>query len=163
MDERALSRYLQDHLAGSDAGLAIASRLAERHAGTDVGASMERLAGEIRSEQEIVRAAIGRLPTRPDPVKRAMGMIAAAGRLAGSLPFVPEPSIIEDLEALAVGVWGKRLLWGAMTRVAGSEGGFDDFDLDELAASAEDQEREILRLRQDALEGYLALPQVPAN
>ena len=163
MDERALSRYLQSHLAGSDAGLAIASRLAARHAGAELGAAMERLAGEIRSEQGIVRAAIARLPTRPEPVKRVLGMVAAAGRFAGSLPFVPEPSVIEDLEALAVGVWGKRLLWGAMTRVAASEGGFDDIDLGELAASAEDQEREILRLRQDALDGYLALPQVPAN
>jgi hypothetical protein len=131
--------------------LAIATRLARTHQGTDTGAAMTGLADSIRSEQQVVRAAIERLPSHADLIRRAFGVIGAAGRLAGSLPLVPEPSLVEDLEALAVGVWGKRLLWGALARVAESEGGFDGVDLDALAAKAEDQEREILRLRQDAL------------
>jgi hypothetical protein len=152
MDERELHRYLQDHASGSDVALAIATRLARAHTGTEIGSVMDTLAENIRSEQRVVRSAIDRLPFHPDPIRRAFGLVGAAGRLAGSLPFVPEPSLVEDLEGLAVGIWGKRLLWGALARVAASEGGFDGVDLDELAAKAEDQEREILRLRSDALE-----------
>jgi hypothetical protein len=86
-----------------------------------------------------------------------MGIIGSLGRLAGSLPLVPEPSLLEDLEALAVGVWGKRLLWGAIGRVQEFESGFDGIDVDELAARAEEQEKEILALRQMAIAEVLGL------
>jgi hypothetical protein len=151
VNEREFHRYLQSHAAGSAVALAVADRLAGKHAGTETGTVMQALADDIRSEQQIVRDALERLPIQADLLRRAFGVLGAAGRLAGSLPLVPEPSLVEDLEALAVGVWGKRLLWGALARVAESEGGFDGVDLDALAAKAEDQEREILRLRQDAL------------
>ena len=161
MNEREFHRYLQSHAAGADVALAVATRLAGKHAGTDVGTVLHTLAEDIRSEQQVVRDALERLPLQPDLLRRIFGVLGAAGRLAGSLPLVPEPSLVEDLEALAVGVWGKRLLWGALARVAESEGGFDGVDLDALAAKAEDQEREILRLRQDALSEVFDLMEHP--
>lgn len=157
MDHTQMRRYLEDHLAGADVGLAIASRLERAHAGTEVSAVMGRMAGDIRGERALVADALQRLDGSPDLVRRAMGIAGSLGRHAGSLPFVPEPSLLEDLEALAVGVWGKRLLWGAIGRVQESEGGFDGIDVDELAAKAEQQEKDILALRQTAIEEVLDL------
>ena len=157
MDHTQMRRYLEDHLAGADVGLTIAARLERAYPGTDVSAVMTRMTRDIREERALVAAALEGLDGSPDLLRRAMGMAAALGRLAGSLPFMPEPSLLEDLEALAVGVWGKRLLWGAIGRVQDSESGFDGIDVDRLAAKAEEQEKEILGLRQTAIEEVLDL------
>jgi hypothetical protein len=157
MDHTQLRRYLEDHLSGADVGLRIASRLEQQHPGTQIAVVMGRMSRDIRSEREIVRGALRRLDVPADPVRRAIGLVGSLGRLAGSLPFMPEPSLLEDLEALAVGVWGKRLLWGALDRIHESEGGFDGIDLDELASSAEEQEKQLLALRQEAIVEVLDL------
>jgi hypothetical protein len=152
IDSDTFRRYLRDHAAGADVGLAIARRLAKAHPGTELGRAMEGIAGKIEAERATLQSAIDRLPAKPDLLRRAAGAVGAAGRFAGELPFVPEPSVLEDLEALAVGVWGKRLLWGALRRADLPEGDFSDLDLDGLSAAAEDQEKEILRLREAHLE-----------
>jgi hypothetical protein len=157
MDHTQMRRYLEDHLAGADVGLTIASRLERAHPGTEISATMGRMSRQIREERALVADALRGLDTSPDLVRRAMGIVGSLGRLAGSLPLVPEPSLLEDLEALAVGVWGKRLLWGAIGRVQEFESGFDGIDVDELAARAEEQEKEILALRQMAIAEVLGL------
>src|SRR5215210_2776398 len=151
MDQTQLRRYLEDHVAGADVGLTIATRLERDHLGTETAAVMSRMSRDIRSERELVVDALRRLEAPRDPVRRAMGIVGSLGRHAASLPFVPGPSLLEDLEALAVGVWGKRLLWGALARVQESTDIDPRGDLDGLAARAEEQERVIVRLRQDAL------------
>ncbi|MEA2579970.1 MAG: hypothetical protein QOE83_862 [Actinomycetota bacterium] len=151
MDTDTFRRYLQAHAAGADVGLAIARRLAKAHPGTELGRAMEEIAGKVQSERATLQSAIDRLPAKPDLLRRAAGAVGAAGRLAGELPFVPEPSLLEDLEALAVGVWGKRLLWGALRRADLPDGDFSDMDLDGLSAAAEEQEKRIIRLREDYL------------
>jgi hypothetical protein len=157
MDETQMRRYLEDHLSGADLGLTIASRLERAHPGTEISATLARMSGQIREERSLVADALERLDAPPDLLRRAMGVVGSLGRLASSLPFVPEPSVLEDLEALAVGIWGKRLLWGLIRQVQESEGGFDGIDVDRLAARAEEQEREILVLRQAAIAQVLGL------
>jgi hypothetical protein len=92
------------------------------------------------------------LPARENPWKRVAGIalsLVAWGR--DLLPSGARPTLAEELEVLAMGVWGKRLLWGALARVAESDPRFEDLDLEALTARAEDHERELLRLREDAL------------
>ncbi len=157
MDHTQMRRYLEDHLAGADVALTIASRLERAHPGTEISATMGRMSRQIREERALVADALRGLDTSPDLVRRARGIVGSLGRLAGSLPLAPEPSLLEELEALAVGVWGKRLLWGAIGRVQEFESGFDGIDVDELAARAEEQEKEILALRQMAIAEVLGL------
>ncbi len=77
----------------------------------------------------------------------------AAGVAAKVKDAVPggAPSDLEGLEALAVGVWGKRLLWGTLHTIAAFHDGFRALPLDDLSEKAEDQERELVRLRQRAI------------
>jgi hypothetical protein len=150
-DTDTFRRYIEGHLAGAAVGHAVATRLAETHRGTDIGTTMDTLVEEIEEERAIVQSAIERLPAKPDLMRRAAKMVGGATAKAAALPFVPEPSLLEDLEALAVGIWGKRLLWGALRRADLPEGDFSDLPLDHLAEKAEHQEREVLRLREDLL------------
>ena len=52
----------------------------------------------------------------------------------------PVPSLLEDLESLAVGVWGKRLLWGALARRAMEDSRLADIEVEVLVEQAEAQE-----------------------
>jgi hypothetical protein len=151
IDTDTFRRYLQGHLAGAAIGHAIATRLAEGHQGTALGEAMEALGRQIEQERATVDAALTRLPSKPDLLRRAAQVVGAAGARAGALPVIPQPSLLEDLEALAVGIWGKRLLWGALRRADLPEGNFTDLPLDRLSEAAERQEREIVRLREDLL------------
>jgi hypothetical protein len=151
IDTDMFRRYLQGHLAGAAVGHAIATRLANEHRGTPLGDAMETLVQQIEDERATVDSALKRLPWKPDLLRRAGQMVGAAVARAGSLPLVPETSLLEDLEALAVGIWGKRLLWGALRRADLPEGNFSDLPLDRLSEAAEQQEVEVLRLREDLL------------
>jgi hypothetical protein len=85
-------------------------------------------------------------------VTRAIGLSSSVVIWARNL-LIPQPApmLVEDLEALAVGIWGKRLLWGAIARRAGVDPRLADVPVERLAESAEQQEIEVLRLRDDAI------------
>lgn len=146
--------YLEDHLAGSEAGLAVARRLRRRHHDDEVGASMERLIADIGSDQQVLRETIALLRgsvAGPSAFARAAGAATSVATwVRRSLPQ-RVPTLLEDLEALAIGVWGKRLLWGALARKATVDPRLAEFPYEVLATRAEDQERLLLRLRDDAL------------
>lgn len=152
MDERRLRTYLNDHLAGATGAWRVLVRLAGDHAGDDLGGPLVDLRDQIGADRDVLRDALRRLPDGESVWKRALGAavsMAAWGRQL--LPAGPRPSLAEELEVLAIGVWGKRLLWGTLMRVRERDPRFADLDLDDLAARAEAQEKEILRLRNHVL------------
>ena len=156
MDDRTFASYLEDHLVGSEPGLTIARRLRRAHLGDDVGAAMLRLEVQIEDEQRVLRTAIVRLGgtvSGPGLIGQVFGLAAGLATTARRVVLPePVPSLLEDLEALAVGVWGKRLLWGALARRAMEDPRLADIEIEELVAQAEAQELEILRLRDDELQ-----------
>ena len=56
-----------------------------------------------------------------------------------------------DLEALAIGVWGKRLLWGALAMLAEVDDRLARLPFPSLAERATDHERQILAFRRELL------------
>jgi hypothetical protein len=72
------------------------------------------------------------------------------------LASAASPGTFADLEALAIGVWGKRLLWGTLSRLADVDKRLGELPLDDLIADAERQEVELLRLRQEVIVPSLA-------
>jgi hypothetical protein len=156
MDDRIFASYLEDHLVGSGAGLTVARRLRRGHPGGELGAAMLRLEVQIEDEQRALRTAIERLggaASGPGLVGRVMGLAAGVVTTARRVVLPePVPSLLEDLESLAVGVWGKRLLWGALARRAMEDPRLADIEIERLVEQAEAQELEILRLRDDVLQ-----------
>jgi hypothetical protein len=156
MDGQRFAGYLNDHLGGSEVALKITDRLMEQHADDEVGTYMRGLRGEIEEGQAAIKTAIDLLDQDESILTKSVGI--AGGLLTwvrDANPVGSTPTLLEDLEALAIGVWGKRLLWGTLARAAVYDPRFRALDLDQLTAQADAEERDLLRLRGDEIEREL--------
>jgi hypothetical protein len=115
--DKYLGIYLNDHFGGSTAGVELAKRIRGGSEGTELGAFMERLVEEIAQDRETLREFLGLIDTGPNPIKVAGGWISEKlgrlklnGQLIGDSPL----SRVVELEALDLGIEGKRLLWIAL-------------------------------------------------
>jgi hypothetical protein len=144
-----LAIYLNDHAAGAAAGADLAGRLAaENRSDPRFAGALERLAGEIREDRDTLRALMEELDVGIDRAKQLVawtaekaGRLKLNGRLLGYSPL----SRVEELEALRLGVTGKRMLWIALdelsvavsaSRRRGAERGSDRLRLVAGAAAA---------------------------
>lgn len=144
-----LATYLNDHLAGSTAGLELARRAASENDGTPLGRFLTGLAEEIAEDRQALEEIMDKLGVGIDHKKVAAGWLAEkAGRLkpnAQLLGYSPLSPLIE-LEGLSVGVEGKRAMWRALREVA-DEHDLDAARLDELAKRARRQRDRLERQR----------------
>jgi hypothetical protein len=158
MNEKGFAGYLNDHLGGSEAALKITARLVEQHGEDDIGAYMRTLRTEIEEGQATIRTALDLLGESESVLTRSVG--AMGGMLTwlrDAAPVGSAPTLLEDLEALAIGVWGKRLLWGTVARATAYDSRLAVLDADRLARQADAEERELLRLRSAEIERGLQL------
>jgi hypothetical protein len=145
-----LAIYLNDHLAGSTAGVELARRAASSNAGTDYGSVLSGIAREIEEDREMLEALMERLGVSRDRVKSAAAWMAEkAGRLKpnGHLLSYSPLSRLEEIEILLLGVTGKLSMWRALDHALHERLG--GIELPELEARAESQRErlEALRLR----------------
>lgn len=157
MDDARLRTYLNDHLAGASAAVWTFVRLAADHAGDELGEPLADLRDQVATDRDTLRGLLGRLPSGESSWKRALGAAGAIVAWGRNLLPTARPTPAEELEALAIGVWGKRLLWGTMTRVVERDPRFADLDVEELIERAEEQEKELLRLRDRFLDDAFEL------
>jgi Protein of unknown function (DUF3618) len=111
---QALIAYLRDHLSGADMAIQVVHRLDSTHEGTEDGTLFRRLSRELEEDRSIVRTLLTRLGASDRSIKRAAGHAsgAALSVAAGGQPG--DLSLLRTLEALAIGVQGKRCLWRAL-------------------------------------------------
>jgi hypothetical protein len=136
-DDRLLAIYLDDHLAGSVAGRDRCRHARDRNSGTELGHFLTELLREIEEDRATLVRVAERLGAQPSRLKQALviavervGRLKPNGQLTGYSPL----SRVIELEALSLGLEGKRLLWLAL-------GALDDprlaeFDLEALAERA---------------------------
>ena len=111
---QALIAYLRDHLSGSDVALRVVHRLDSTHQGTEDGPLFRRLSKELEEDRAVVRTLLAQLGASGQSIKRAAGyasgtvLSVTAGGEPGDL------SLLRTLEALAIGVQGKRCMWRAL-------------------------------------------------
>jgi hypothetical protein len=145
-----LAIYLNDHFAGSTAGVELARRAASNNAGTDYGPALSEIAREIEEDRAMLEELMDRLGVGRDHVKTAAAWLAEkAGRLKpnGRLLTYSPLSRLEELEFLLLGVTGKLAIWRALDHALHERLG--GLELPELEARAESQRRRLedLRLR----------------
>ena len=133
---QALSAYLLDHLSGSDVALRVVHRLDSTHQGTEDGPLFRRLSKEFEEDREVVRTLLTRLGASGRSIKRAAGYASGAvlSVTAGGEPG--DLSLLRTLEALAIGVQGKRCLWRALQNVRTVPSAVDGMTFVELEAKA---------------------------
>ena len=120
--ETPLSVYLNDHLAGSAAGLELARRLGDA-----------TLAQEIQEDRATLVDLMRRLDVDTDEARQAIAWVAEKALR------VKPGGRLHDLEALSLGVEGKRLLWEALRHARPDDPKLEGIDLAALSARAQSQ------------------------
>src|SRR4051795_583837 len=152
MSSGLLEIYLRDHHAGSSAGAALAKRAVRNGAGLEHGAELAEIARQIDDDRRTLERLMDRLGVRRSTVKVAaartaevVGRLKANGRLRQRSPL----SNVVELEAMALGIIGKRKLWEALAGIPGlrEAAGLDFVELDERARRQHDR---VETLRQEA-------------
>jgi predicted DNA-binding ribbon-helix-helix protein len=153
MNEKYLRIYLQDHLAGSTAGLELARRTRGANEGTEYGPPLARIADEIEADRRHLQGIIGDLGFGGDRLKNMaawglekMGRLKLNGELTGYSPL----SRVVELEGLLTGITGKKGLWVALLQIAPSEPRLDAALLERLRDRAEEQRATVAELREKA-------------
>jgi len=152
-----LEVYLNDHLAGATAGVALARRLADAEAGwaPDLG----RLADEIREDRSALLELMRLLDVRPRRYKSVLAWAGEkAARLKPNLRLVRRSPLsrVLELEAMRLGVEGKMAGWRTLHEVAGTEPRLPAARLEALLARARVQAEELEKLRVRAVTEALA-------
>jgi hypothetical protein len=156
VSDRLLAIYLNDHLAGATGGTELARRARGQNRGTPLGEFLEQLTAEIEEDRNRLEQVMDELGVGRDRIKAVaawgaekLGRLKLNGQLLGYSPLSP----LVELEALYIGITGKRQLWRALAQVLGPT--FAGVDFAEMEARAERQlegvERHRLELAEDAV------------
>jgi hypothetical protein len=152
VSHRLLPIYLNDHLAGSVAAIELARRARESNEGTKIGEVVAEVCAGIEADQAILRDVMRRLEVSEDRVKpvlawagEKLGRLKPNGQLRGYSPL----SRVVELEALLVGIAGKRMLWRALGQTCGSR--LEEFDFKALEDRAEAQRQQLESCRLEAV------------
>jgi len=153
LDLQLLGIYMNDQLAAGVAWRELARRSAASNAGSQAGAAVRGVATQIAEDVETFEQTMRRLGIEPSRVKTSLAVAAErVGRLKlnGRL-FSPSPlSRFVELDALAAGIEGKRILWANLRDMAGLAERLPDVDFDALIERAERQRATIEPFRAEA-------------
>ena len=110
---KAFATYLREHLAGADAAIDTVQGLRDAYRRSPEGALFGSLYEQFRDDRSVVEGLLTELGYASRSAKRVVGR--ATGRalrvVAGGAPG--DLSLFRTLEALSIGVQGKRCLWRA--------------------------------------------------
>lgn len=113
----ALPDYLNDHLAGSVSALELLDRLIETYRGKPLERFFRDLRDDVHNDQEQLKELIEKLGAQESAVRKAGAWIAE--KLSRAKIDLGEGTKVEiglflALEALVLGITGKRSLWRAL-------------------------------------------------
>ena len=159
MSRDALPTYLNDHLAGSVAAVALLDRLIDHASVADVRDRLARLRTEVTADQQPLEEILHRIGGHTSTVRSLAGWLAEK---AGQLKLLfddPERGHLGRLEALEIlqlGIHGKRGLWIALRAVQPEIPTLQGVDLERLEARAAAQHAEVEALRVDSARRVLS-------
>jgi hypothetical protein len=151
VDEDALSSYLREHIAASHAAEDLSGRLIDRSEDPQAAGFLRRFVEDIQEERAHLLALLEPIEDDRGLIRKGIDVATVIASKAESLVNPALPAHVAELEALAIGIWGKRLLWGTLKKLAEIDERFSAVPADDLSDRAERQEIEMLRLRQDAI------------
>ena len=112
-----LSEYLNDHLAGSVGALELLDRLIESHEGKPLERFFRDLRDDIHQDQAQLQELIGKLGIGESAVRKAGAWFVeklSRPKLELGEGGKLELGLLLALEALVLGITGKRSLWRAL-------------------------------------------------
>jgi len=142
-----LHTYLNDHLAGSVAALELLDALIEHHSEDRFGKPFRDLRDEIHEDQETLRDLIRKVGADESTIRKAGAWLAEKFGRTKMGNTADSAELLQALEALALGITGKKLLWRSMTAIAANFPALQGDDFAELERRARDQFERVEDLR----------------
>lgn len=146
MENRFLRIYMNDQLALGILWREVARRSERKNRGTELGDALARVAEGIAEDVTTFEQMMQRLGIPRSSSKRATAVAAErVGRLKlnGRLIHYSPLSRFAELDFLAIGIDGKKLLWANLRDLAGLAGRLPEVDFDRLIERAEAQRAEL--------------------
>src|SRR5947207_3848070 len=151
---KALTSYLNDHLAGSVAAIKLLDRLIDNHKRQRLEKFLVDLREDVHADQEVLQNLMRKFDLEESSVRKAGAWIAETIGQAKIALSGDSIDLLQAMEALALGVTGKKLLWRALRTVEAELSQFQGIDLSRLEQRAADQfergEKERLYLSREA-------------
>lgn len=156
MAEKHLSVYLNDHLAGGVAALELLAHLERAHA--EIARVASGLHADVTADHQELETLMRRAGIGASRARQATAWLIE--KVAELKVRVDDPTdgalrLLETLEALSLGIEGKRTLWEGLALVAGDVPALQGVDYARLTQRAQDQRRQVETLRLNALKGAL--------
>ena len=154
MNPKHLLTYLKDHLAGATGALEILDHLISTHAGTPLEPLFKRLHEEIAQDRRALEGIIRQFGSSESPIRNTGAWL---GEKLVRIKFLLEGAgsgpmgRFEALEALSLGIEGKRALWEALAAVVvPAMAPLQGVDLNVLKQRAQQQRERVEALRLEA-------------
>lgn len=144
---KVLITYLQDHHAGSAAGLDAFARVAQGHADEAVRQAVSRIADEAQKDQTTLEQILHSFDAKPAVLKDLSGKVAEkVARLKPNQRLVSRSPLsdVEELEGLVDAVHAKSMAWRVLLQLDDER--LDKAQLQTLLERAEGQVSELKRL-----------------
>ncbi|MES2658006.1 MAG: hypothetical protein V4689_05280 [Verrucomicrobiota bacterium] len=157
--DQELTRYLNDHLAGSSGALLLIQELADHHDAPEARGFFLDLKEKVEADRSLLKELLERIGQSPSTLLQVAGGVAAR---IGGIKLMWEQiepgklGLFEALEMLALGVQGKRLLWVALGEITSWFPEWRDIDFAELELQAIQQRDDIELWRIEAALDILA-------
>lgn len=145
-----LGTYLNDHLAGANAGVDLAENLHGRVADRPEAATVDRVVADIRQDRDELQAIVAQIGESGHGIKQTMGWLAGkTHRLALAEPLTGDEhlSLLLVAESLAVGIDGKAALWEALQSLVGVHPVLAGVDFARLLDRAHEQRGRVEQVR----------------
>ncbi len=156
---KQLAIYLNDHLAGSVAAIELLDHLIKEQSGQRLEKFLADLRDDINHDQDVLRDLIHKLDLRESAVRKAgawlVEKLGEAKIILGGNK-IGDVGLLQALEALALGITGKQLLWRGLRTEQANLSQLQGIDLDGLEQRARQQfervDKERLQLAREAFD-----------
>jgi hypothetical protein len=144
---------MKDHFAGSVAAVELLNHLISSHRGETNEKVFVWLRDEVAEDQEVLRGLLHDLDAESGAFRNTTAFLSekfARIKLLLENPAGGQLARIEKLEALVLGIEGKRTFWRTLLAVAEEKPALRKVDFDRLGQRADDQRKRVESLRIEA-------------
>jgi hypothetical protein len=155
-----IATYLNDHLAGSVAAVELMENLETVYAGNPIAGFIAELRADVEADREELESLMSRLQISESRTRKASAWLTEKFtelklRLDDSARG--DLRLFESLEALSLGIEGKRSLWIALAAAAQVSSQLQIVDYQRLKQRAEDQRDRVEKKRVEVAKTALKL------
>lgn len=157
MPDKNIRSYLNHHLAGSVAGLEALEHLEAAEKGTPMARVLSELRAEGAADRRVLEELMSRLKVSESETQKATAWLGEKV-LRAFLPLKEhkgELNLLLTLEALALGLEGRRSLWLALSVASQETTALQGLDYPTLVRRAENQRERVEKLRMEAAQKAL--------